>query len=237
MLDYDPKTRLTPYQALQHLFFKRTTEDSTNTTTASSSPGNSQMGLSGRVAASSTAMVSRPSSDPTTGVVRNSVNMDCDSPRQKKTSDNPRVSKNESKSNQTNMGNSIDFTNRTDKSHNDPERTTKDKARKDTGYHSNANTFPGADGGFSTYSSLTNPIGYSAETFSNYPMSCGNAVNSYSGFIDSTTISSYLNAQQMDPNLAKLATLAHQHGIMNTERNDESRVISVCVPDEPRIGH
>ena len=236
MLDYDPKMRLTPYQALQHLFFKRTTEDSTNTTTASSSPGNSQMGLSGRGAASSATMVSRPSSDPTTGVVRNSVNMDCDSPRQKK-SENPRVSKNESKSNQTSIGNSIDYSTRTNKSQNDPERTAKDKTRKDTGYHANSNTFPGADGGFSTYSSLTNPIGYSAETFNNYPMSCGNAVNSYSGFIDGTTISSYLNAPQMDPNLAKLATLTHQRGIMHTERNDESRVISVCVPDEPRISH
>ncbi|ELT97922.1 hypothetical protein CAPTEDRAFT_112449, partial [Capitella teleta] len=31
MLDYDPKTRITPYYALQHNFFKRTTDESTNT--------------------------------------------------------------------------------------------------------------------------------------------------------------------------------------------------------------
>lgn len=31
MLDYDPKTRITPYYALQHNFFKRTAEESTNT--------------------------------------------------------------------------------------------------------------------------------------------------------------------------------------------------------------
>lgn len=31
MLDYDPKTRCTPYYALQHNFFKRTSDESTNT--------------------------------------------------------------------------------------------------------------------------------------------------------------------------------------------------------------
>lgn len=31
MLDYDPKTRITPYYALQHNFFKRTTDESTST--------------------------------------------------------------------------------------------------------------------------------------------------------------------------------------------------------------
>ncbi|GIY86348.1 hypothetical protein CEXT_626811 [Caerostris extrusa] len=31
MLDYDPKTRITPYYALQHSFFKRTADGSTNT--------------------------------------------------------------------------------------------------------------------------------------------------------------------------------------------------------------
>lgn len=32
MLDFDPKTRITPYYALQHQFFKHTTDESTNTT-------------------------------------------------------------------------------------------------------------------------------------------------------------------------------------------------------------
>ena len=36
MLDYDPKTRITPYYALQHNFFKRTTDESTNTMNNSS---------------------------------------------------------------------------------------------------------------------------------------------------------------------------------------------------------
>ena len=31
MLDYDPKTRITPYYALQHNFFKRTADEGTNT--------------------------------------------------------------------------------------------------------------------------------------------------------------------------------------------------------------
>jgi len=34
MLDYDPKTRITPYYALQHNFFKRTADEGTNTSSA-----------------------------------------------------------------------------------------------------------------------------------------------------------------------------------------------------------
>uniref|UniRef100_A0A182K964 dual-specificity kinase n=1 Tax=Anopheles christyi TaxID=43041 RepID=A0A182K964_9DIPT len=37
MLDYDPKTRVTPYYALQHNFFKRTSDESTNTANTISS--------------------------------------------------------------------------------------------------------------------------------------------------------------------------------------------------------
>ncbi|XP_067928016.1 dual specificity tyrosine-phosphorylation-regulated kinase 1A-like [Watersipora subatra] len=41
MLDYDPKTRITPYHALQHNFFKRTTDEATNTSkSANASPAN-----------------------------------------------------------------------------------------------------------------------------------------------------------------------------------------------------
>ncbi|XP_050415120.1 dual specificity tyrosine-phosphorylation-regulated kinase 1A isoform X2 [Patella vulgata] len=39
MLEYDPKKRITPYYALQHNFFKRTTDESTNTSNMSSSSG------------------------------------------------------------------------------------------------------------------------------------------------------------------------------------------------------
>ena len=39
MLDYDPKTRIMPYYALQHNFFKRTADEGTNTnSSASTSP-------------------------------------------------------------------------------------------------------------------------------------------------------------------------------------------------------
>lgn len=31
MLDYDPRSRLTPYYALQHNFFKRTADEATST--------------------------------------------------------------------------------------------------------------------------------------------------------------------------------------------------------------
>lgn len=37
MLDYDPKTRITPYYALQHNFFKRTADEGTNTANSTSS--------------------------------------------------------------------------------------------------------------------------------------------------------------------------------------------------------
>ncbi|RXG62047.1 Serine/threonine-protein kinase minibrain [Armadillidium vulgare] len=36
MLDYDPKNRITPYYGLQHNFFKRTTDESTNTSNSTS---------------------------------------------------------------------------------------------------------------------------------------------------------------------------------------------------------
>ncbi|XP_076438310.1 dual specificity tyrosine-phosphorylation-regulated kinase 1B-like [Babylonia areolata] len=36
MLDYDPKTRISPYYALQHNFFKKTTDESTNTSNSTS---------------------------------------------------------------------------------------------------------------------------------------------------------------------------------------------------------
>ncbi|XP_019895706.2 serine/threonine-protein kinase minibrain isoform X1 [Musca domestica] len=39
MLDFDPKTRVTPYYALQHNFFKRTSDESTNTGAGAVQPG------------------------------------------------------------------------------------------------------------------------------------------------------------------------------------------------------
>jgi serine/threonine protein kinase len=39
MLDYDPKTRITPYYALQHNFFKQTSDESTNTTVGTTQLG------------------------------------------------------------------------------------------------------------------------------------------------------------------------------------------------------
>lgn len=38
MLDYDAKSRVTPYYALQHNFFKQTSDESTNTTVNSQPP-------------------------------------------------------------------------------------------------------------------------------------------------------------------------------------------------------
>ncbi|KAL1509811.1 hypothetical protein ABEB36_004492 [Hypothenemus hampei] len=41
MLDYDPKTRITPYYALQHGFFKRTSDEGTNTAAAAAAANHS----------------------------------------------------------------------------------------------------------------------------------------------------------------------------------------------------
>lgn len=50
MLDYDPKTRITPYYALQHNFFKRTSDEGTNTANSSStSPAVVNMDMSSSV--------------------------------------------------------------------------------------------------------------------------------------------------------------------------------------------
>lgn len=47
MLDYDPKTRISPYYALQHNFFKKTTDESTNTSNSTStSPAMEQQSAS-----------------------------------------------------------------------------------------------------------------------------------------------------------------------------------------------
>ena len=42
MLDFDPKTRVTPYYALQHNFFKRTADEGTNT--GGGNPGGNNAG-------------------------------------------------------------------------------------------------------------------------------------------------------------------------------------------------
>ncbi|KAH8387995.1 hypothetical protein KR093_010797, partial [Drosophila rubida] len=47
MLDFDPKTRVTPYYALQHNFFKRTTDEATNTSGAGANAANAGAGGSG----------------------------------------------------------------------------------------------------------------------------------------------------------------------------------------------
>ena len=70
MLDYDPKTRITPYYALQHNFFKRTADEGTNThnNSASTSPASmadhsSQAVMAAAVAAAAESS-SRARSDP-----------------------------------------------------------------------------------------------------------------------------------------------------------------------------
>ncbi|WAR04111.1 DYR1A-like protein [Mya arenaria] len=64
MLDYDPKTRITPYYALQHNFFKKTTDESTNTSNSTStSPAMEQHNVASPTVGSSSS--GRARSDPT----------------------------------------------------------------------------------------------------------------------------------------------------------------------------
>ncbi|KAJ7392715.1 Dual specificity tyrosine-phosphorylation-regulated kinase 1A [Desmophyllum pertusum] len=83
MLEFDPKARIAPYQALQHCFFKKTADESTNTShSANSSPA--MGGTTNRTASTTSATVSsggtRACSDPTTHATVTSSAMECDSP-------------------------------------------------------------------------------------------------------------------------------------------------------------
>lgn len=54
MLDYDPKTRIQPYYALQHSFFKKTADEGTNTSNSvSTSPAMEQSQSSGTTSSTS----------------------------------------------------------------------------------------------------------------------------------------------------------------------------------------
>lgn len=54
MLDYDPKTRIQPYYALQHSFFKKTADEGTNTSSSvSTSPALEQSQSSGTTSSTS----------------------------------------------------------------------------------------------------------------------------------------------------------------------------------------
>ena len=88
MLDYDATTRITPYQALQHVFFKRTSdgEMSSNSHSSSSSPRLQKSDRDENPSSFSStqrtypASIPRPSSDPTAGGMgyRSSASMDCE---------------------------------------------------------------------------------------------------------------------------------------------------------------
>lgn len=91
MLDYDATTRITPYQALQHAFFKRPSDGDTssNSHSSSSSPRLQKSDRDGNPSAASgssshraypASSIPRPSSDPTAGGMgyRSSASMECE---------------------------------------------------------------------------------------------------------------------------------------------------------------
>lgn len=99
MLDYDAKTRITPYQALQHVFFKRASDDAGSSNhSCSSSPGLQKSekefptidNSSSFSVRTNPVSIARPSSDPTASAgYRSSATMDCegDSPLHPKVSE------------------------------------------------------------------------------------------------------------------------------------------------------
>lgn len=61
MLDYDPKTRIQPYYALQHSFFKKTADEGTNTSSSvSTSPALEHSQSSGTTSSTSSSSGARP---------------------------------------------------------------------------------------------------------------------------------------------------------------------------------
>ena len=86
MLEFDPKARVPPYQALQHCFFKKTADEGTNTThSATSSPalgGTTNRSGTGTVQCTdvSSSSSTRACSDPTTHNSVATSAMECDSP-------------------------------------------------------------------------------------------------------------------------------------------------------------
>lgn len=61
MLDYDPKTRIQPYYALQHSFFKKTAEEGTNTSSSvSTSPALEHSQSSGTTSSTSSSSGALP---------------------------------------------------------------------------------------------------------------------------------------------------------------------------------
>lgn len=88
MLEFDPKQRIPPYQALQHCFFKKTADEGTNTThSTTSSPalgGTTNRSATGVVQSTvSSSNSTRACSDPTTHNSVVSSAMECDSPTTK----------------------------------------------------------------------------------------------------------------------------------------------------------
>ncbi len=83
MLEYDPKIRIKPHIALQHCFFRRTTDEATNTTpvspTTSPASGSRMPGSFGQATSSSGVYTGDSNATASDGPSRGSA-MDCDSP-------------------------------------------------------------------------------------------------------------------------------------------------------------
>ena len=103
MLDFDATSRITPYQALQHAFFKRPSDGDTssNSHSSSSSPRLQKSDRDGNPSASASSStnthraypassIPRPSSDPTAGGMgyRSSASMECEGESPHHTSSN-----------------------------------------------------------------------------------------------------------------------------------------------------
>lgn len=78
MLEYDPKTRTTPYYALQHNFFKKTSDESTNTSNSTSTSPAMETSSPSPAASSHSRLDHPPPIIPTASLASSS--MECESP-------------------------------------------------------------------------------------------------------------------------------------------------------------
>ena len=83
MLEFDPRVRTAPYEALQHCFFKKTADESTNTshsTTSSPALDSTTNRTTGTTSSTMSSGAARACSDPTTHASVTSSAMECDNP-------------------------------------------------------------------------------------------------------------------------------------------------------------
>ncbi|XP_065678729.1 dual specificity tyrosine-phosphorylation-regulated kinase 1A [Hydra vulgaris] len=219
MLEYDPKTRISPYQALQHPFFKRNSEESNMNYSTSVSPVHQKDEKEyinvAHTVRTNPAVIHRPSSDPTG--FRNSA-MDCEGEVPHQT----RVVDIKLRHNVKMQTDPLPVKTVSP----EPEERTKinDKLKID-----NPLSFPKHSVDILQSEQLSSSFRYSLLTNGIYPFSSGNAIpyESKSEFIDTLTNLSHYKESAYSSYLTNEAVLSP--GLLHTSRKD------FIAPEDPRL--